>query len=97
MNITQFLNLDATIIVAAIGLLGTVYTVRTNTLLQHNKQLIEMLEAQQDEILKLKDQHAEESKRLEERILSLTSENNDLRKEIMDLKLTLGRINKGLV
>lgn len=97
MNITQFLNLDATIIVAAIGLLGTVYTVRTNTLLQHNKQLIEMLEVQQDEILKLKDQHAEESKRLEERILSLTSENNDLRKEIMDLKLTLGRINKGLV
>lgn len=97
MNITQFLNLDATIIVAAIGLLGTIYTVKTNTLLQHNKQLMEMLENQQDEIIKLKEQHAEESKRLEEKILSLTSENNDLKKEIMDLKLTLGRFNKDLV
>ena len=92
MNITQLFNVDATIIVAALGLFGTVYTVKTNTLLQHNKQLMEMLEIQQDEIIKLKEQHAEESKRLEEKILLLTSENNDLRKEVYDLKLTLGRI-----
>ena len=92
MNITQLFNVDATIIVAAIGLFGTVYTVKTNTLLQHNKQLMEMLEIQQDEIIKLKEQHAEESRRLEEKILLLTSENNDLRKEVYDLKLTLGRI-----
>lgn len=97
--ITQILNLDATIIVAALGLLGTIYTVKTNTLLQHNKQLMEMLETQQDDIIQLKEQHAEESRRLEERILSLTCENNDLRKEIIDLKLTIGRIgvNKELV
>ncbi|MEG1494749.1 MAG: hypothetical protein RR406_00395 [Bacilli bacterium] len=94
MNITQFLNLDATIIVAAIGLLGTVYTVRTNTLLQHNKQLMEMFEIQQDELIKLKEQHSEETRRLEEKILLLTTENTDLRKEVIDLKLTLGRINK---
>ena len=92
MNITQLFNVDATIIVAALGLFGTVYTVKTNTLLQHNKQLMEMLEIQQDEIIKLKEQHAEESRRLEEKILLLTSENNDLRKEVYDLKLTLGRI-----
>lgn len=97
MNIFQLLNLDSTIIVAALGLLGTVYTVKTNTLLQHNKQLIEMLELQQDEIIKLKEQHAEESKRLEDKILSLTSENTDLRKEVMELKFTLNRIDKGLV
>lgn len=97
MNIFQLINLDSTIIVSALGLLGTMYTVRTNTLLQHNKQLIEMLEMQQEEILKLKEQHAEESKRLEDKITSLTSENNDLRKEIMELKLTLNRIDKGLV
>ena len=92
MNITQLFNVDATIIVAALGLFGTVYTVKTNTLLQHNKQLMEMLEIQQDEIIKLKEQHAEESRRLEEKILLLTSENNDLRKEVYDLKLPLGRI-----
>ena len=92
MNITQLFNVDATIIVAALGLFGTVYTVKTNTLLQHNKQLMEMLEIQQDEIIKLKEQHAEESRRLEEKILLLTSENNDIRKEVYDLKLTLGRI-----
>lgn len=92
MNITQLLNVDATIIVAALGLFGTVYTVKTNTLLQHNKQLMEMLEIQQDELIKLKEQHSEESRRLEEKILLLTSENNDLRKEVYDLKLTLGRI-----
>lgn len=97
MNVFQLINLDSTIIVAALGLLGTIYTVKTNTLLQHNKQLIEMLESQQDEILKLKDQHAEESRRLEEQIVSLTSENIDLRKEIMELKFTLDRIDKGLV
>ena len=84
MNITQLFNVDATIIVAALGLFGTVYTVKTNTLLQHNKQLMEMLEIQQDEIIKLKEQHAEESRRLEEKILLLTSENNDLRKEVYD-------------
>ena len=92
MNITQLFNVDATIIVAALGLFGTVYTVKTNTLLQHNKQLMEMLEIQQDELIKLKEQHSEESRRLEEKILLLTSENNDLRKEVYDLKLTLGRI-----
>ena len=93
MNMTQLLNLDATVIVAALGLFGTIYTVKTNTLLQHNKQLMEMLENQQNDIIQLKEQHAEESRRLEERILSLTSENNDLRKEIIDLKLTIGRMN----
>lgn len=97
MNVFELVNLDSTIIVAALGLLGTIYTVKTNTLLQHNKQLIEMLESQQDEIIKLKEQHAEESRRLEEKIVSLTSENNDLRKEIMELKFTLDRIDKGLV
>lgn len=97
MNVFQLINLDSTIIVAALGLLGTIYTVKTNTLLQHNKQLMEMLEIQQDEILKLKEQHAQESKRLEQQIISLTSENNDLRKEIMELKFTLDRIDKGLV
>lgn len=97
MNVFQLLNLDSTIIVAALGLLGTVYTVKTNTLLQHNKQLIEMLELQQEEILKLKEQHSEESKRLEDKIVLLTSENNDLREEIMELKFTLDRIDKGLV
>ena len=90
--ISQFLNLDATIIVSALGLFGTIYTVKTNTLLQHNKQLMEMIESQQDDIIQLKEQHAEESRRLEERILSLTCENNDLRKEIIELKLTIGRM-----
>lgn len=94
MELTQFLNLDATIIVAVIGLFGTIYTSKTNTLLQHNKQLIEMIESQQEEIIKLKEQHAEESRRLEEKIVQLTSENSDLKEEVMDLKLSLGRINK---
>lgn len=97
MFLTQLFTLDSTIIVAALGLFGTIYTVKTNTLLQHNKQLIEMLEIQQEEILQLKEQHAEESKRLEEQIISLTSENYDLRKEIMALKFTLDRIDKGMI
>lgn len=90
----QFFNLDATIIVAAIGLLGTIYTSKTNTLLQHNKRLIAMLEAQREEINELKEQHAEESKRLEEKIIQLSSENIDLRNEVYDLKLTLKEFNK---
>lgn len=97
MSVFQLFNLDSTIIVAALGLLGTVYTVKTNTLLQHNKQLIEMLENQQEEIQQLKEQHAEESQRLEEQIVSLTSENYDLRKEIMALRFALDRIDKGLI
>lgn len=89
MQFINALNIDATVIVALIGLFGTIYTVKTNTLLQHNKQLIEMLENQQDELKELKEQHAVESERLEKKISILTEENAELRKEVAALRCEL--------
>ncbi|MGL4877965.1 hypothetical protein [Paraclostridium dentum] len=89
-------NLDSTIIVAMIGLFGTIYTVKTNALLTLNKQLMEMvesqnelIEAQRKEIEALKEQYKKESKRLEHKILVLTGENTSLRKEIIKLQQAL--------
>lgn len=89
MQFINALNIDATVMVALIGLFGTIYTVKTNTLLQHNKQLIEMLENQQDELKELKEQHAVESERLEKKISILTEENAELRKEVAALRYEL--------
>lgn len=91
MQFINALNIDATVIVALIGLFGTIYTVKTNTLLQHNKQLIEMIENQQDELRELKEQHTVESERLEKKISILTEENAELRKEVAALRYELAK------
>lgn len=95
----MFTNLDSTVIVAIIGLFGTIYTVRTNSLLELNKQLFEMVEQQnelldnqKEEIIKLRQQHQAETEALSYKIGILTSENNSLRQEIMKLQDALSKL-----
>ena len=64
-------NIDATIIVAALGLIGTFYTIQSNksdkkqdTMVQANEQLMNMVQSLTKEITVLKEQHEEESRRL---------------------------------
>ena len=92
----NFLNeinaIDATIIAAAITLIGTIYSVQSNKsskkqdlIVETNKQLLELLDKSNKEIAKLKDQYAEETERLERKIQELTKENSELRKEVTKL------------
>lgn len=87
---------DSTVIVAAIGLFGTIYTVKTNALLSLNKQLFEMLEqqnelieSQKEDLIELRDKYEKDTKNLESKITMLTSENNSLRQEIQKLQNSL--------
>lgn len=91
LELLNSLNIDATVIVALIGLFGTIYTVKTNTLLQHNKHLMEMIENQNEELKELKEQHLTESERLEKKISILTEENAELKKEVAALRLELAK------
>lgn len=90
-QVLNSLNIDATVIVALIGLFGTIYTVKTNTLLQHNKQLMEMVESQHEELKELREQHLVESERLEKKISILTEENAELRREVAALRCELAK------
>lgn len=90
-EIINSLGIDATVIVALIGLFGTMYTVKSNALLQHNKQLMEMIESQNEEIKELKEQHKVESEKLEQKISILTEENAELRNEIAALRSELAK------
>lgn len=85
-------NIDATIIVAALGLIGTFYTIHSNksakkqdTMVQANEQLMNMVQSLTKEITVLKEQHEEESRRLELKIVELTGENQELRNEVTKL------------
>lgn len=82
-------SLDATIIVAALGLFGTIYTTRMSTLTKMNEQLMELVEQSHEEIRQLKLQHAAESERLENKISILTNENIELKNQISELKFVL--------
>lgn len=90
MNFLQ--QIDATIIVAVIALIGTFVTVIANkagkkqdTIIETNEQLMAMLKSSQEEIRLLKEQHAQESQRLENKIVQLTEENQELRNEVYKL------------
>ena len=90
MNFLQ--QIDATIIVAVIALIGTFATVIANkagkkqdTIIETNEQLMAMLKCSQEEIRLLKEQYAQESQRLENRIVQLTEENQELRNEVYKL------------
>lgn len=90
MNFLQ--QIDATIIVATIALIGTFTTVMANkagkkqdTIIETNEQLMAMLKSSQEEIRLLKEQHAQESQRLENKIVQLTEENQELRNEVYKL------------
>lgn len=90
MNFIQ--QVDATIIVAAIALVGTIATVLTtkyskkqDTIIETNRQLMTMLNNSQEEIRSLKEQYAIESERLEKKIVQLTTENQELRNEVYKL------------
>ena len=90
MNFLQ--QIDATIIVAVIALIGTFATVIANkagkkqdTIIETNEQLIAMLKCSQEEIRLLKEQYAQESQRLENKIVQLTEENQELRNEVYKL------------
>lgn len=81
-------SIDATIVIALITLLGTIYTAKTNSIVTTNKQLLEMLEESQQEIKELKKQYmleAERAERLERKILILTKENINLQTEVAKL------------
>ena len=82
-------TLDATIIVAALGLFGTIYTTKMSTLTKMNEQLMELVEESHEEIRQLKMQHAAESERLESKISILTNENIELKNQISELKFVL--------
>ena len=90
MNFLQ--QIDATIIVAVIALIGTFATVIANkagtkqdTIIETNEQLMAMLKCSQEEIRLLKEQYAQESQRLENKIVQLTEENQELRNEVYKL------------
>ena len=90
MNFLQ--QIDATIIVAVIALIGTFETVIANkagkkqdTIIETNEQLMAMLKCSQEEIRLLKEQYAQESQRLENKIVQLTEENQELRNEVYKL------------
>ena len=82
-------TLDATIIVAIVGLFGTIYTSKMSTLTKMNEQLMELVEESHEEIRQLKMQHAAESEKLESKISILTNENIELRNQISELKFVL--------
>lgn len=90
MNLLQ--QIDATIIVAGIAFIGTFVTVMGNrtskkqdTIIETNEQLMTMLKNSQEEIRLLKEQHALEAQRLEDKISHLTEENQELRNEVYKL------------
>ena len=90
MNFLQ--QIDATIIVAVIALIGTFATVIANkagkkqdTIIETDEQLMAMLKCSQEEIRLLKEQYAQESQRLENKIVQLTEENQELRNEVYKL------------
>lgn len=85
----QNFTVDATIIVAALGLFGTIYTTKMSTLTKMNEQLMELVEQSHEEIRQLKIQHAAESERLENKISILTNENIELKNQISELKFVL--------
>lgn len=85
----QTFSLDATIIVAVIGLFGTIYTTKMSTLTKMNEQLMELVEQSHEEIRELKLQHAAETERLENKISILTEENIELKNQITELKFVL--------
>ena len=79
MNFLQ--QIDATIIVAVIALIGTFATVIANkagkkqdTIIETNEQLMAMLKCSQEEIRLLKEQYAQESQRLENKIVQLENQ-----------------------
>lgn len=83
---------DATVIVSVITLVGTIITLRANqtekkqdAILEANEQLMEMLKNSREEIRLLKEQYANESQRLEAKIVQLTEENQQLRSEVCKL------------
>ena len=90
MNFLQ--QIDATIIVTFITLIETFATVIANkaskkqdTIIETNEQLMAMLKCSQEEIRLLKEQYAQESQRLENKIVQLTEENQELRNEVYKL------------
>lgn len=85
-------TIDATIVVAGITLIGTFVTIIANktgkkqdAIIETNEQLMTMLKNSQEEIRQLKEQHAQESQRLERKIVQLTEENQELRNEVCKL------------
>lgn len=90
MDIIASLNsIDATIIVALITLVGTIYGLKINTnnkkqdlILTANEQLMLMVEKLSIENSKVKEEYAKQTKALEEKIEALTKENSELRKEV---------------
>ena len=88
-KMTQTFTLDATIIVAVIGLFGTIYTTKMSTLTKMNEQLMELVEQSHEEIRELKLQHAAETERLENKISILTNENIELKNQVAELKFVL--------
>lgn len=90
--IGYFQKIDASVVVAILALIGTIITVignrwakKQDTIIATNKQLMEMFKASQEEIRLLKEQHAKESERLENKIVQLTAENQALKDEVYKL------------
>lgn len=87
--LTSLNSIDATIIVALITLIGTMYGLWINKnnkkqdlILTANEQLILMIEKLSIENSKVKEEYAKQTKILEEKIETLTKENSELRKEV---------------
>lgn len=87
--LTSLNSIDATIIVALITLIGTIYGLWINKsnkkqdlILTANEQLMLMVEKLSIENSKVKEEYAKQTKVLEEKIETLTKENSELRKEV---------------
>ena len=93
------LGIDATIVCSLIALVGTIFTIINNkntkkqdTIIQTNEQLMAMLKTSQEEICSLKEQHAIECHKLEEKIILLTKENQALNEKVNKLNNYLTKL-----
>ena len=87
-------GLDATVVVAIIGLFGAIYTTKMNTLTTMNKQLMELVEELNSELKELKIQHEAKTELLEKKISILTQENIELRNQVVEFKFMFAKSNK---
>lgn len=89
MDFNVLKNIDATIVVAVITFLGTwlgmIYTRKSQKEDKNFEILNKNLQHSWEEIKNLQEQHAIESQKLEQKIMALTAENQELRREVVKL------------
>lgn len=94
--LSKISSIDATIVVALITLVSTVFGLLINRghknkelMLSANEQFMLMVERLSNENSKISEEYAKKTRSLEEKIEALTKENTELRKEIQRMNSIL--------